>query len=643
MRRLCKRFGAGLLLCILLLTGACGAADQTQPRASTARDDMRAVWVSTVYNLDYPNQPTSDAQALQSQADTILQNCKDMGMNAVILQVRPCSDAFYPSDLFPWSSYLTGGQDTAPSGGFDPLEYWVEKAHALGLELHAWINPFRVTRDGQQEYDRLSASSPAKEHPEWVVEDGGNYYLDPGLPQVRELVIQGAEEIVRNYDVDGIHLDDYFYPSTTFDDGDTFAQYGGDFSDIGDWRRDNVNQLIQQMDTRLHALDTSISFGVSPAGVWANKSSLAEGSDTRGNETYFSHYADTRKWVKEQWLDYICPQIYWYIGHPAADYETLVNWWADVVQGTGVRLYIGMADYQAGNEDPSSPWYGTAAIEQQLALNRSTPEVAGEMHFRYRFLAENQALADLYRQQYGQNGGAETPETPEQPETPSEEPEDPTVEPQLNREEHLAYIEGDGLYFRPGDPLTRAEAVAMLARLSVDSQGNDLFQSGQDYACTFADVDPDKWYAPYVGFAQQYNIVGGYEDGTFRPEQGVTRAELVRILANYCDISGGSLQFPDVPEGYWAAEAIAYAADQGWIGGYEDGTFRPAQAVTRAEAVRILNGALGRQPDEEAIDQVASVSPFADVSLGHWAYYEILEASQSHDFTQERQGERWTL
>ena len=212
-----------ILAGLLALPGALPA----QAHGAPVQEEVRAVWVATVYNLDYPARGTTDAGALRQEADEILQGCAEMGMNWVILQVRPTCDALYPSDLFPWSRYLTGRQGSAPSGGFDPLAYWVERAHALGLELHAWINPYRVTRGGQGDYDTLAPNSPALLHPDWVVEHDGNYYLDPGLPQVEELVLQGAEELVRRYDIDGVHLDDYFYPGSDFDDAATFARYGG--------------------------------------------------------------------------------------------------------------------------------------------------------------------------------------------------------------------------------------------------------------------------------------------------------------------------------------------------------------------------------------------------------------------------------
>ena len=427
------------LICALALAGL-GLAAQSPAAAAQAEraDEFRAVWVATVYRLDYPSQATTDPAVLKRDADAILQGCVDMGMNAVILQVRPSADALYPSELYPWSKYLTGAQGTAPKNGFDPLAYWVERAHALGLELHAWVNPFRITKGGAAEFQALTADHPAKLHPDWVVEYEGDYYFNPGLPEVREYIVRGAEELARKYDIDGIHLDDYFYPGSGFADGAAYAKYGKGFSNIGDWRRDNVNQLVKTLGERIHAIDPGLSYGISPSGVWADKSSLPQGSNTTGGyESYYASYADSRKWVKEGWIDYICPQIYWYIGHKSMDYATVARWWADTVKGTGVSLYIGMADYLAGNSDPKSPWYGTTAIERQLALNDTLPQVAGEAHFRYRLMAENPELLALYAEAYGEE---------------SQEPAEPAY---LNTREHDAYIQGNDGRFRPEDSLSR--------------------------------------------------------------------------------------------------------------------------------------------------------------------------------------------
>lgn len=614
MTKLWKLAVAAVLICALVLVGMT-IRTQTSAGQGEAKnpDQFRAVWVSTVYRLDYPSKATTDPAVLKADADKILQTCADLGMTAVILQVRPSADALYPSNYYPWSADLTGRQGQAPADGFDPLEYWVEQAHALGLELHAWINPFRVTKGGQSEYDSLTAGHPAKVHPDWVVEYDGKYYFDPGLPDVREYIIQSAEELARNYDIDGIHLDDYFYPGAGFDDSDTYAKYGSNFSDVGDWRRDNVNQLVKALGERLRAIDPELSYGISPSGVWADRSSQSQGSNTTGGfESYYASYADSRKWVKEGWIDYICPQVYWYIGHSSMDYETIVKWWADTVKGTGVSLYIGMADYQAGNTDPTSPWYGVEAIRQQLALNETIPQVDGEVHFRYQFLAENTQLQALYREFYH-----------------SEQ------EVFLNTEDHMAYVQGSAGQFHPESSLTRGEAVTLLARLTVDGEGKNLY-SWEEGTGGFSDVSPGDWYSSYVHFAQKYGIVRGYGDGTFRPTQAVSRAELVKMVTSFFVVTGGSHPFPDVSNGYWAAREISFAAARGWITGGSDGTFQPERSVTRAEAVKILNKAMGREAGERE-----AVLPFTDVSRTHWAYGEILEASVTHDYKKTDQGEVW--
>jgi len=363
--------------------------------------DFRGVWVSTVLNLDYPLQRSRDPAILKAQADEILNHAADMGFNAVILQVRPTADALYDSALFPWSHYLTGAAGTAPDGGFDPLEYWVTGAHERGLELHAWLNPFRITKNTTLESvtspQALPQGHPAREHPEWVVlHSDGNLYFDPGIPQVRELIVAGAVEIVEHYDVDGIHLDDYFYPDESFKDDETFVRYGSDYTDRNDWRRANVDALVQSLYQTLHAVEPGISFGISPFGIWANDTTKPEGSHTSGGESYSQHFADTRKWVQEGWLDYIAPQIYWHIGHKAADYATLLQWWDDVVDGTGVALYIGQAAYRVGE---SEDWPDAGQLSAQLALNAQAKNVRGSIFFRYGSVISD-AVRTALRQQW---------------------------------------------------------------------------------------------------------------------------------------------------------------------------------------------------------------------------------------------------
>lgn len=371
-------------------TGSTGGTSRTNTSAGdestkSDKDELRGIWVSTILNLDYPSAAGISVDALKAEATEILDNCVEMGFNAIFLQVRPSGDAFYKSSLFPWSEYLTGTQGKAPAGDFDPLKYWVEQAHARGLQLHAWVNPFRVSRKSH-DLAALAASNYARKNPGWVVKHtDGNMYYDPGIPAVRSLVIDGVTEIVTNYDVDGIHFDDYFYPDAKFADDATYKKYGGSYSSKDNWRRGNIDKLIEETYNAIKKADPNVVFGVAPFGIWANKTTSSLGSNTTGSQSYVNNFADSRKWVLNEWIDYICPQLYWNIGFKVADYQVLLKWWADLVRDTSVDLYVGHSSYRSGNSDPSSPWYGTSELRRQLNLNAVTPEVKGSVHFRYKF------------------------------------------------------------------------------------------------------------------------------------------------------------------------------------------------------------------------------------------------------------------
>ena len=389
-----------MLSVILILTMLLPVAYAAQP----AQDGMRGVWVATVANIDYPSRQGLTADELKSEADTILDNIAAMGLNTVFFQVRPSADALYQSDIFPWSCYVSGTAGQAPDQDFDVLSYWVEAAHSRGLQLHAWINPYRITRSGQEELDALPETSPARQHPEWVVEYDGNYYFNPGLPAVQQLVVDGAAEIVRNYDVDGIHLDDYFYPGTDFNDAAAYERYGADFDDIDDWRRDNVNDLIATLDETLHAINPELAFGVSPAGIWDNKADNPKGSETNGRSSYREIYCDSVEWIKRGTVDYICPQLYWSIGYEIADFEVLVDWWQDVISTSDVALYIGIGAYRAAEAEPGDIWYGTAELERQLEMLDNSIDIQGEVFFSYSSLMDVQGCSDFLAAHYEVQG-----------------------------------------------------------------------------------------------------------------------------------------------------------------------------------------------------------------------------------------------
>ena len=401
-----------VLIAVILIPISAGADNENNssnaeisaaPVSVAADDDFRGVWISTVYNLDFPVKATTNSQTLKNYIDSLIENCVNLGFNNVILQVSPCSDAIYPSEILPWSKYLTGKQGTAPDNGFDPLQYWVEQCHKNSLKIHAWINPYRITKVSS-DFEELSENHPAVKNPSWVVKySDGNYYYDPSVPQVRELVNSVVTEILQNYDVDGIHLDDYFYPGSDFDDAANYEKYNqGQFSNIADWRRDNVNTLIRQLYSTVHSVKPGVVFGVSPSGIWENSKNDSRGSDTSGRASYSQLYADSLKWVKSGWLDYVIPQIYWEFGAIGSDYKVLCDWWSEAVSGTNVKLYIGLADYKTNDASADSAWYNGAEIKRQLEYNSGASGISGEAHFRIGTITQNTALSQIILEHYKQ-------------------------------------------------------------------------------------------------------------------------------------------------------------------------------------------------------------------------------------------------
>ena len=360
---------------------------------------MRAEWIASVQNMDWPSRPGLGAADQRAEYERLLDTAVTNRLNAVFVQVRPTADAFWPSPHEPWSHWLTGQQGRDP--GYDPLSFLVEQAHGRGLQVHAWFNPYRITMGGGPE--ALVPDHPAREHPEWTFTYGGKLYYDPGVPAARAFVEKAVMHAVENYDVDGVHLDDYFYPypveGEQLPDQRTFETYGAGFELIEDWRRENINLLVSELHRAIRTTKRRVRFGISPFGIWRNRSSDPAGSDTRGSESYSTLYADTLKWVREGWVDYINPQLYWYLGLPSADYAALVPWWARAVEGTGVELYIGQGAYRMGNRG----WQDVAELSRHLAFNREHPQVDGDVFFSASSLDTNaraaiaRVVADHYR------------------------------------------------------------------------------------------------------------------------------------------------------------------------------------------------------------------------------------------------------
>lgn len=398
-----------LLLAFLLLAPL--AASHASAHAASGADDppkheFRGAWISTVLRLDWPRTTASIRQ--QGDLVVMLDALKAAGINAVFFQVRSEADAMYASELEPWSYWLTGVQGQAPEPFYDPLAFAVEEAHKRGMELHAWLNPFRADRD-TDDY-AVDPAHVTAAHPDWILsfdltQTAGSgdslRLLDPGLPAVRDYVARVVADVVRRYDVDGIHFDDYFYPypPNEIDDEDdpTFAAHPNGFTDRADWRRDNIDRLIAQVADSIRALKPYVKFGISPFGIW--RSGVPPG--ITGLSAYDVIYADAPNWVYEQTVDYLAPQLYWPFGG-GQDYARLSAWWASVAFGR--HLYVGHALYRADPVTATGTLYAASEVPRQIRYNRGDPGIQGSVFFRAENLTRlssqgivDSLRADLYR------------------------------------------------------------------------------------------------------------------------------------------------------------------------------------------------------------------------------------------------------
>ncbi|MEV7227759.1 MULTISPECIES: family 10 glycosylhydrolase [Polymorphospora] len=384
------------------------AGCETDP--ATPKRQFRAMWIASVVNIDWPTKASYTAPDRIATQKAEFQGWLDLAErlnhNAVVVQVRPTADAFWPSPHEPWSEFLTGTRGQDP--GWDPLAYLVAESHKRNLEFHAWFNPYRISMpDGAgADLDKLAPGHPARQNPDWTVAypvnaAGSRLYYNPGVPEVRAFVQTAMMDAVLRYDIDGVHFDDYFYPypaaGQDFGDAATFEEYGDGFANKADWRRNNIDLLIKEMGEKIKAAKPWVKYGVSPFGIWRNKAADPLGSETSGSQSYDANFADTRKWVKEEWIDYIVPQVYWNIGLAVADYAKLVPWWSDVVDGTDVQLYIGQADYKIADPAQPAAWQDPREMSKHLTFNRDYPNVAGNIHFSaVQVRANRLGSADIY-------------------------------------------------------------------------------------------------------------------------------------------------------------------------------------------------------------------------------------------------------
>jgi len=365
--------------------------------------ELRAVWIATVDNIDWPSRKGLASEDQRQEFIALLNYHKKLGINAVFVQVRAAADAFYAKSDEPWSEWLTGKQGKAPEPFYDPMAFMIEECHKRGIEFHAWLNLNRTTHRASKS---ISSDNIGRKHPDWVFDYDGYRLFNFGLPEVRDYIATITTNIVKNYDVDGIHFDDYFYPYTVtgqiLKDEVAFKKYGVKFKSKDDWRRNNVDVLIKQISDDIAAQKSYVKFGISPFGVWRNKQDDPAGSDTQAGQTSYDNlYADTQKWLKAGWIDYLVPQVYFSTGFAKIPFKTLVNWWLNHTYGR--HLYVGQGAYRVGSTDREKEWASASEFPDQMRFLRQKKQVTGSVFFSSKSLVNNKLghadslRSDFYR------------------------------------------------------------------------------------------------------------------------------------------------------------------------------------------------------------------------------------------------------
>ncbi len=369
--------------------------EQMPPADSLSEsEEVCGLWIATAANINFPSKPGLSAKELKSELDRILACAEELSANTIFFQVRPASDALYPSDVFPTSKYLTGEEGAELPDGFDVLEYLISRAHEKGIAVHAWVNPLRASI-GTTDVNDLSENHPARLHPEYAVSYGDNrLYFDPGLPEVRELVADGVYELAERYELDGIVFDDYFYPYPVtdalgvyaeFDDEETYLKYGAGHASLGDFRRDSVNKMVEECYRAIKSADSDCKFGIAPFGIWKNDDGSNGGSATSGLSSYYEIYCDPLAWVRGGYIDYLAPQIYWERDNSRASFTALCDWWDEALRGSEVEYYVSYAAYRYENdwEDPSGE------MTAQVSHAREKLDYRGGIFYGYGQIAKN--------------------------------------------------------------------------------------------------------------------------------------------------------------------------------------------------------------------------------------------------------------
>lgn len=602
------------------------------------KNELRGTWISTVVNLDWPSAQTkaivNDSQRIQKTKEELiklLDEAVNNNMNAVFLQVRSASDAIYESELVPWSSYLTGTLGKYP--GFDPLQFAIVEAHKRNLELHAWFNPYRVSMN-------TSASTIAslnvdksvyKEHPEWIKVANNRFVVDPGIPEARKWVEDCVMEVVNNYDIDGIHFDDYFYyEAVTNEMGDdtTYKKYNnGQFSSKADWRRNNTYLLIKELSAKISSAKSWIKFGVSPSAIWRNKKDDAAGSNTNSSYTnYDKCYADTKKWVDEELIDYICPQIYFTYANTAAPYGELVTWWSNLVKNKNVHLYIGQALYRinevATSDKDFSVNNGVPEMTRQMKQNTTMPGVEGSVLFRanYLFSSATQSFVSTLKNDLWATKtlvpvmkwkGGKAPNTPTSGSINS-----------VSNGTKITWTDNDSktAYFavyrylnsETIDINSDESAKHLVTTIRKTTNGTQEFidksrssLNGVVYIVTALDRLHNESNTLKVGYKSKYfkdvgqnvswaidpidklyenSIVSGVGNGYFLPNNNSTRGDFILMLMKTLNLeSAFSDNFSDIPENSYYYDAIGTARALEITSGTGNNKFEPKSNITRQD------------------------------------------------------------
>ncbi|MCC2545649.1 family 10 glycosylhydrolase [Hymenobacter sp. BT175] len=386
-----------LLLLLALLTRPAAAQIGTIPKR-----EFRAVWVAHVFNLNWPSNKTRTPAQQRAEFISLLDRHQQNGINAVIVQIRASADAIYPSTIEPWSEWLTGTQGVGPSPAYDPLAFMIRETHRRGMEFHAWLNPYRAVTTASAS---IAANHVTRLHPDWIVPFGDLRVLNPGLPAVRQYLTRVVMDVVRRYDVDAIHFDDYFYPApvsgVVFNDDAAFSQDPRGIATKADWRRDNIDLFVRTISDSIRAAKPRVKFGISPPGVWRNGTSVG-GTATTAFASYSDIFADSRKWLQQGWVDYLAPQVYFSIGQTAANYSLIVPWWSQQVTAANPRhVYIGLASYKVSATASDVNFRSGSQIPSQIRLLRQQPNVQGAIYYSSTpTLANPLGLIDSLRQNF---------------------------------------------------------------------------------------------------------------------------------------------------------------------------------------------------------------------------------------------------